>query len=80
MYDSSILREAGHSCLQGRDGTPKLHAKRMPVVALGRVFSEYFGITCQFSLHKLLHVHYSSSHRRCIVSILRVPLNNQPIN
>jgi hypothetical protein len=48
-------------------------------MALGRVFSEYFGITCQCSLHQLLHVLYSSCHRCCIVSIMTVSLNNQPI-
>jgi hypothetical protein len=27
-------------------------------VALGQVFSEYFGFPCQFSFHQLLHIHY----------------------
>jgi hypothetical protein len=26
-------------------------------VALGQVFSEYFGFPCQFSFHRLLHTH-----------------------
>jgi hypothetical protein len=26
-------------------------------VAVGQVFSQYFGFTCQFSLHQLLHIH-----------------------
>jgi hypothetical protein len=26
-------------------------------VALGQVFSEYFGFPCQFSFHQLLHNH-----------------------
>jgi hypothetical protein len=26
-------------------------------VALGQVFSEYFGFPCQFSFHRLLHIH-----------------------
>jgi hypothetical protein len=26
-------------------------------VALGQVFSEYFGFPCQFSFHQLLHTH-----------------------
>jgi hypothetical protein len=26
-------------------------------VALGQVFSEYFGFLCQFSFHRLLHTH-----------------------
>jgi hypothetical protein len=29
-------------------------------VALGQVFSEYFGVSCQFSFHRLLHTHLSS--------------------
>jgi hypothetical protein len=29
-------------------------------VALGQVFSEYFGLPCQFSFHRLLHTHLSS--------------------
>jgi hypothetical protein len=28
-------------------------------VAIGQVFSEYFGFTCQFSLHQLFHTHLS---------------------
>jgi hypothetical protein len=27
-------------------------------VALGQVFSEYFGFPCQFSFHRLLHTHH----------------------
>jgi hypothetical protein len=30
-------------------------------VALGQVFSEYFGFPCQFSFHRLLHTHHLSS-------------------
>jgi hypothetical protein len=30
-------------------------------VALGQVFSEYFGFTCQFSFHRPLHTHRLSS-------------------
>jgi hypothetical protein len=30
-------------------------------VALGQVFSEYFGFLCQFSFHQLLHTHHLSS-------------------
>jgi hypothetical protein len=30
-------------------------------VALDQVFSEYFGVSCQFSLHRLLHSHHPSS-------------------
>jgi hypothetical protein len=31
------------------------------VVALGQVFSEYFGFPCQFSFHRLLHTHHHPS-------------------
>jgi hypothetical protein len=30
-------------------------------VVLGQVFSEYFGFPCQFSIHRLLHIHRLSS-------------------
>jgi hypothetical protein len=30
-------------------------------VALGRVFSEYFGFPFQFSFHRLLHIHHHLS-------------------
>jgi hypothetical protein len=30
-------------------------------VALGQVFSQYFGFPCQFSLHRLLHIRYHLS-------------------
>jgi hypothetical protein len=30
-------------------------------VALRQVFSEYFGLLCQFSFHRLLHTHHLSS-------------------
>jgi hypothetical protein len=30
-------------------------------VALGQLFSEYFGFPCQFSFHRLLHNHHLSS-------------------
>jgi hypothetical protein len=30
-------------------------------VALGQVFSEYFGFPCPFSIHGLLHIHHLSS-------------------
>jgi hypothetical protein len=30
-------------------------------VALGQVFIEYFGFFCQFSFHRLLHIHHLSS-------------------
>jgi hypothetical protein len=27
-------------------------------VVLAQVFSEYFGFPCQFSFHRLFHIHY----------------------
>jgi hypothetical protein len=30
-------------------------------VTLGQVFSEYFGLPCQFSFHWLLHIHHPLS-------------------
>jgi hypothetical protein len=30
-------------------------------VALGKVFSEYFGFPCQFAFHRLLHNHHHLS-------------------
>jgi hypothetical protein len=30
-------------------------------VALGQVFSKYFGFPCQFSFHQLLHIHHRLS-------------------
>jgi hypothetical protein len=30
-------------------------------VALGQVFSEYFGFLCQFSFHRLLYIHHHLS-------------------
>jgi hypothetical protein len=30
-------------------------------MALGQVFSEYFGFHCQFSFDQLLHIHHLSS-------------------
>jgi hypothetical protein len=33
----------------------------MDKVALGQVFSEYFGFPCQFSFHRLLDTHHLSS-------------------
>jgi hypothetical protein len=32
-------------------------------VALGQIFSEYFGFPCQFSFHRLLHIHHHLSFR-----------------
>jgi hypothetical protein len=39
-------------------------------VALGQVFSEYFGFPCQFSFHRLLHTHRLSSEAGTIGQIL----------
>jgi hypothetical protein len=30
----------------------------MDEVALGQVFSKYFGFPCHFSFHRLLHIHH----------------------
>jgi hypothetical protein len=30
-------------------------------VALGQLFPQYFGFPCQFSFHRLLHIHHLSS-------------------
>jgi hypothetical protein len=30
-------------------------------VALGQIFSEYFGFPCQFAFHLLLHIHHHLS-------------------
>jgi hypothetical protein len=30
-------------------------------LALGQVFSDYFGFPCQFSLHRLFHIHHHLS-------------------
>jgi hypothetical protein len=47
-------------------------------VALGWVFLQILlGFSCQFSLHQLLLIHYSSYHWFHIVSILTVSLNDQ---
>jgi hypothetical protein len=39
-------------------------------VALGRVFSEYFGFPCQFSFHRLLHTHHLSSRAGAVGQLL----------
>jgi hypothetical protein len=39
-------------------------------VALGQVFSEYFGFPCQLSFHRLLHIHHLSSGAGTIVPIM----------
>jgi hypothetical protein len=31
-------------------------------VALGQVFSEYFGFPCQSSFHQILHLHHHPGH------------------
>jgi hypothetical protein len=46
-------------------------------VALGRVFSEYFGFLRQFSFHPLLHIHDHPVIDVYIVSIVTASLNNQ---
>jgi hypothetical protein len=39
-------------------------------VALGQVFVEYFGFPCQFSFHRLLHIHHLPSGAGTIREIL----------
>jgi hypothetical protein len=39
-------------------------------VALGQVFSEYFGFSCQLSFHRLLHTHHLSSGAGTIVQLV----------
>jgi hypothetical protein len=36
-------------------------------VALGQVFSEYFGFPCQSSFHQLLHIHPHLSSGTCTI-------------
>jgi hypothetical protein len=43
-------------------------------VALGQVFSEYFGFPCQFSFHRLLHNHHLSSGAGTIGQTVNVVL------
>jgi hypothetical protein len=42
-------------------------------VALGRVFSEYFGFPCQSSLHKILHHHNHPGQATIGQSVAAVP-------
>jgi hypothetical protein len=39
--------------VEGGAKNDSMHRK----MELGRVFTKYFGIPCQFSSHKLLHIH-----------------------
>jgi hypothetical protein len=45
-------------------------------VALGQVFSEYFGFPCQFSFHRLLHTHHHPSSGSGIIGQLVVDVPN----
>jgi hypothetical protein len=40
------------------------------ILALGQVFSEYFGFPCQFTFHRLLHNHRLSSEAGTIGQIV----------
>jgi hypothetical protein len=44
-------------------------------VALGQDFPEYFGFTCQFSCHPLLHIHHSSYHDNPLLE--QIPRTNR---
>jgi hypothetical protein len=48
-------------------------------VALGRVFSEYFGFPCRLSFQQLLQIYKLSYHRRCVGLFLKASLNKQLI-
>jgi hypothetical protein len=39
-------------------------------VAMGQVFSGYFGFSCQFSFHRLLHIHHLSSGADAVVQLV----------
>jgi hypothetical protein len=39
-------------------------------VALGQVFSEYFGFPCQFSFHQMLHTDHLSSEAGTIGQVV----------
>jgi hypothetical protein len=45
-------------------------------VALGQVSSEYFGFPCQFSFHRLLHIHHHLSSRADTIGQLVADLPN----
>jgi hypothetical protein len=46
-------------------------------MALGQFFFQHFGFLCQFSFHQLLHILYTSYHRRYVVSMLTASLNKK---
>jgi hypothetical protein len=44
-------------------------------VTMKKVLCAYFGFSCQFSLHRLLHIHWSFYHRSCIVLTVTASLS-----
>jgi hypothetical protein len=42
-------------------------------VALGQIFSEHFGFSCQFSFRPMLHTHLSAGHGTIGQSVADVP-------
>jgi hypothetical protein len=55
-YDVFILHMPGFEPRSGHVGFV------VEKVALGQVFSEYFGFPCQFSFHRLFHSHHHLSY------------------
>jgi hypothetical protein len=49
-------------------------------VALGQVFSEYFGFPCQFSFHRLLHTHHLLSEAGKIDQLVADVLSGLSLN
>jgi hypothetical protein len=49
-------------------------------VALGKVFSEYFGFPCQFSFHRLLHTYLLSSEAATIGQLVADLLSELSLN
>jgi hypothetical protein len=48
-------------------------------VALGQVFSEYFGFPCQFAFHRLLDNHHLSSGVDTIGQLMAKLTQSQPM-
>jgi hypothetical protein len=49
-------------------------------LALGQIFSEYFGFFFQFSFYQPLHINLLSLHWRCVVRMAVTSLNNEQAN
>jgi hypothetical protein len=57
-HSSGGYSPASHRGGPGFDPRSGLVGFVVDKVALGQVFSEYFGLPCQFSFHRLLHIHH----------------------